>query len=156
MFIWYLFCDSVLSFWLEDNFIICLYLYCRWRSSYKHGVVLLNRKIVVYTKSQDLDCHRHVWWSFLCFSEWVIVLTPNEALVSWWRINCWGGTNTNSNREGGLRPVALKWWIFSAPCLTPVKHNDDTTIVLTNEVITYDSKKHSVSFFTCTNYNEIK
>jgi hypothetical protein len=33
---------------------------------------------------------------------------------------------------------------------------DFLTIVLTNEVITYDSKKHSVSFFTCTNCNQIK
>ena len=64
------FCDSM---WSSSSgsesvqvfFIVCLYMYCRWRSSYQEGrigipVTGLNRHMFVPTPSQNLDFQRHI------------------------------------------------------------------------------------------------
>jgi hypothetical protein len=72
-------------------FIVCLYMYWRWRFNYQEGrvgILLtdLPRHIIVSVPSQDQDFQRHIFWSpFSCSvswgQRWLFVF------CYWWK--CW-------------------------------------------------------------------
>jgi hypothetical protein len=66
------YCDNMWSFWVEailcGIFIVCLYMYCLWRSNYQNGWELESHLPVnlttfcVLVPSQHLDFQRHIIW----------------------------------------------------------------------------------------------
>ena len=100
---WYYLAEANLCWF----FIVCLNIYCCWRSSYKEGRVGIP--LTVSVPSQDLHFQRHTW-SFL-FSEFswderglfilleLVELNDNHCfnsfhngLIYWWRKDRWGYT----------------------------------------------------------------
>jgi hypothetical protein len=69
------FCDSMWSFYVKTNlcgffFIVCLYMYCRRRSSYEEGEVWgpIYRFILATFLCLSLDLQRHMSWYYFVFS----------------------------------------------------------------------------------------